>query len=120
MEKRSYLKGQSFKVILKGGSGDAGGKYSGCSQVTPQDLPCTLATPFYVPVAPLDAWHRPSAVVSASCCVQSMKECQELERLDGQGRVRLGPSISSPTRMQVGCFLLKRMPTPIRQDSQYL
>lgn len=72
MEK-SYLKGQSFRVILKGGSGDAGSKYSGCSLVTPQDLLFTLVTPFYVPVAPLDAWHRPSAVVSASSCVQSVK-----------------------------------------------
>lgn len=73
VEKRRYLKGQSFRVILKGGRGDVGSRYSGCSLLTPQDLLFTLVTPFYAPVAPLDAWHRPSAMVSASCCVQSMK-----------------------------------------------
>ena len=117
MEKRSYLKGQSFRVILKGGGGDVGNKYSGCSLLTSQDLLFTLVTPFCAPVAPLDAWHRPSAVVAASCCVQAMKALSGAREAWWAAESEVGTPISFPTRMQVGCVLLKRMPTPIRQDS---
>lgn len=66
---------------------------------------------------PLDAWHRPSAVVAASCCVQAMKALSGAREAWWAAEGEVGTPISFPTRMQVGCILLKRMPTPIRQDS---
>lgn len=125
MKKRPYICGekklpertQSFKVILKGGGSDAGNKCAGCSLFAPQDLLSTLVTPLCAPGAHLGEELRSSTMLSPSCCVQPIEALAGAWGTWRAGESEVRAPISFPTRMQVDCFILRRVPAPIRQAS---
>ena len=73
--------------------------------------------PTLCPGAHLDEQHGSSAMLSTSCCVQPVEALAGAWGTWRAGEGEVGTPISFPTRMQVGCFVLKRVPAPIRQAS---